>query len=113
MPGPSSIPGCDAGHGPILEAMPSWLGVCWHTMKRTTVKLPEDLDAKLRAEADRRGMTVSELTREAIEIASERRSAPRHPRRRLVRTQQDGDLSTRIDEIFGEILDEKRREGEL
>ena len=36
-------------------------------MKRTTVKLPDDVDAKLRHEASRRGMTVSELTREAIE----------------------------------------------
>lgn len=36
-------------------------------MKRTTVKLPDDLDARLRLEAARRGTTVSELTREAIE----------------------------------------------
>ncbi len=36
-------------------------------MKRTTVKLPEDLDARLRHEAARRKMTISELTREAIE----------------------------------------------
>jgi predicted transcriptional regulator len=41
--------------------------VCWHTMKRTTVKLPDDLDARLRHEAERRGVTISELTREAIE----------------------------------------------
>jgi predicted transcriptional regulator len=36
-------------------------------MKRTTVKLPDDLDARLRHEAEGRGMTVSDLTREAIE----------------------------------------------
>jgi predicted transcriptional regulator len=36
-------------------------------MKRTTVKLPDELDAQLRLEARRRGMTISELTREAIE----------------------------------------------
>lgn len=36
-------------------------------MKRTTVKLPDDVDAKLRHEAARRGMTISEITREAIE----------------------------------------------
>jgi predicted transcriptional regulator len=41
--------------------------VCWHIMKRTTVKLPDDLDARLRHEAARRRMTISELTREAIE----------------------------------------------
>jgi predicted DNA-binding protein len=81
-------------------------------MKRTTVKLPEDLDAKLRAEAQRRGMTTSELTREAIET---------HlgvGRRRVLHgagafRSKTGDLSIRVDEIFGEILDEKRRKGEL
>jgi predicted DNA-binding protein len=36
-------------------------------MKRTTVKLPDELDARLRHEASRRGTTVSEITREAIE----------------------------------------------
>ena len=36
-------------------------------MKRTTVKLPDDVDYQLRYEATRRQMTVSELTREAIE----------------------------------------------
>jgi predicted transcriptional regulator len=36
-------------------------------MKRTTVKLPDELDALLRHEAQRRGMTVSALTREAVE----------------------------------------------
>lgn len=34
---------------------------------RTTVKLPDELDARLRHEASRRGTTVSEVTREAIE----------------------------------------------
>ncbi|MEA2010752.1 MAG: CopG family transcriptional regulator [Actinomycetota bacterium] len=37
-------------------------------MKRTTVKLPDDVDAELRHEAARRGMTVSEFTREAIQV---------------------------------------------
>jgi len=37
-------------------------------MKRTTVKLPDDLDAKLRHEAARRQTTVAEVTREALEI---------------------------------------------
>jgi len=36
-------------------------------MQRTTVKLPDELDARLRHEAERRGVTVSVLTREAIE----------------------------------------------
>ncbi|MDQ3759166.1 MAG: ribbon-helix-helix domain-containing protein [Actinomycetota bacterium] len=36
-------------------------------MKRTTVKIPDELDAKLRHEAKRRGMTISDLTREALD----------------------------------------------
>jgi predicted DNA-binding protein len=81
-------------------------------MKRTTVKLPEDLDAKLRQEAARRGITVSELTREAIEAHLN------GGQRRILRSagagrSEHGDLSTRVDEIFGEILEEKRRKGEL
>ena len=36
---------------------------------RTTVVLPEDLGVRLRAEARRRGMSIAEFTREAIEHA--------------------------------------------
>ncbi|MBA2240529.1 MAG: ribbon-helix-helix protein, CopG family [Solirubrobacterales bacterium] len=36
-------------------------------VRRTTVKLPDDLDAQLRAEAERREMTIAEVTREALE----------------------------------------------
>jgi predicted transcriptional regulator len=71
---------------------------CWHTVKRTTVKLPDELDARLRQEARRRGVTVSELTRTAIEglVGSDRRrklgaaAAARSGR---------SDVSERIEEI--------------
>jgi Ribbon-helix-helix protein, copG family len=71
--------------------------VCWHTMKRTTVKLPDDLDARLRHEAARRKVTIAELTREAIE-------AHLGGRRRLMaagtgRSGRD-DISERIEEIL-------------
>jgi len=71
--------------------------VCWHTMKRTTVKLPDEVDAKLRHEADRRGMTISELTREAIEthLAPKRKLAAAGAGR-SGRT----DTSERIEEIL-------------
>jgi hypothetical protein len=36
-------------------------------MKRTTVKIPDTLDALLRHEAARRGTTISELSRKALE----------------------------------------------
>jgi plasmid stability protein len=47
-------------------------------MKRTTVRLPDDLDARFRHEAARRGISVSELTREAIEthLVGRRLGAP-------------------------------------
>jgi predicted DNA-binding protein len=37
------------------------------SVKRTTVNLPDELDVRLRLEAKRRGLTICELTREAIE----------------------------------------------
>ncbi len=76
------------------------------------MKLPEDLDAKLRQESARRGVTVSELTREAIETFLN------GGRRRTLRAAGAGnsglgDASERVDEIFAQIMDEKRRLGEL
>lgn len=69
-------------------------------MKRTTVKLPDDLDAKLRHEADRRGVTISELTREAIEA----HLGGRRSRRKLMAAgagrSGSGDVSERIEEIL-------------
>jgi len=66
-------------------------------MKRTTVKLPDDLDASLRYEAGRRGITVSELTRQAIES-----HLVVGGRRRLGTAGHSGrsDVSHRIEEIL-------------
>lgn len=69
-------------------------------MRRTTVKLPDDLDARLRHEAERRGTTVSALTREAIETLL----AVPHGRRRLLASGAGAsgrdDVSERIEEIL-------------
>jgi hypothetical protein len=67
-------------------------------MKRTTVKLPDDLDARLRHEAERRGLTVAELTREAIETHLVGHAG----RRRLAAPGRSGksDVSHRIEEIL-------------
>ena len=67
-------------------------------MKRTTVKLPDELDSKLRHEAERRGITVSELTREAIED----HLGSHHRRLRAAGAGRSGrdDISERIEEIL-------------
>ena len=67
-------------------------------MRRTTVKLPDDLDVRLRSEAARRNMTVSELTREAIErhVAG----APRGLRAAGAGRSGHSDISERIEEIL-------------
>ena len=66
-------------------------------MKRTTVKLSDEIDARLRHEAERRGITISELTREAIQnhLGAQRTlgaAAAGHSGRR--------DISERIEEIL-------------
>lgn len=73
-------------------------------MQRTTVKLSDELDARLRHEAKRRGVTVSELTREAIEGFLD---APRGRRRFLAAGAGASgchDISERVEEIIaGEV----------
>lgn len=70
---------------------------------RTTIKLPEDLDARLRHEAQRRGTTISEITREAIEAHLGGRHAS-SGRRRLhaaaAGASGRSDISERIEEIL-------------
>jgi predicted DNA-binding protein len=74
--------------------------VCWHTVKRTTIKLPDDLDLKLRLEAKRRGSTISEVTREAIteHLGGSRRRLLAAKAARSGRS----DVSERIEEILRE-----------
>jgi hypothetical protein len=74
--------------------------VCWHTMKRTTVKLPDDLDARLRHEADRRSITVSDLTREAIETHLGGKSGRRKLLAAGAGRSGSSDVSVRIEEIL-------------
>ena len=69
-------------------------------LKRTTVKLPDDLDARLRHEAHRRGITISDLTREAIES----HLGPRRGKRQLLAAGSgrsgSNDISVRIEDIL-------------
>jgi predicted transcriptional regulator len=71
-------------------------------MKRTTVKLPDELDSRLRHEAKRRGLTISELTREAIES----HLGAQRGRRKLIGAAAghsgSHDISVRIEQILRE-----------
>ncbi len=67
-------------------------------VRRTTVKLPDGLDLQLRREAARRNMTISELTREAIERHVG--GAPRDLRAAGAGRSGRDDISERIEEIL-------------
>lgn len=70
--------------------------VCWHTMKRTTVKISDDLDARLRHEAERRGVTVFELQLQPLE--SQPRSRTGRPAGALI-------ADRRRDLLLSELVD--------
>ena len=67
-------------------------------MKRTTIMLPDDVDARLRLEARRRGQSIAQVAREAIE-----RELPPPPDGRLgffaVGEGSPRDASERVDEL--------------
>lgn len=67
-------------------------------MKRTTIKIPDELDRRLRREAARRGMTVSQLTREAI--AAHVGGPVREFRSMGAGNSGRSDISQRIDEFL-------------
>lgn len=71
-------------------------------MKRTTVMLPDDLDASVRMEAQRRGSSVAEVMREAL--AAYFAATP--PRRLSFIGIGEGDVdgSERVDEIVGDAV---------
>jgi predicted transcriptional regulator len=68
-------------------------------MKRTTVKLPDDLDARLRHEAERTGSTIAEITRTALE--AQLGSGPRRQLNAAAAGRSGrSDISERIEEII-------------
>ena len=71
-------------------------------MKRTTIKLPDELDLKLRHEARRRRTTISEVTRQAI--AEHLGGAERNLLAAAAGRSGRGDVSERIEEILREEL---------
>jgi Ribbon-helix-helix protein, copG family len=78
-------------------------------MKRTTIMLPEDLDARVRIEARRRGVSIADIAREAIE----RYIGPSAPSGKLaffaVGKGGPPDASERVDEFVGKAIARRRR----
>lgn len=79
-------------------------------MKRTTIMLPDDLDARLRLEARSRGVSLAEVARELLDQGLR---ASRRPRRHKLsfigagESDTGGDLGERADEYLAEIYDER------
>jgi plasmid stability protein len=68
-------------------------------MRRTTVKLPDDLDTQLRHEAHRQGVTIAEVTRTALE-AHLNTGGRRRLRAAAAGRSGRSDISERIEEII-------------
>jgi predicted transcriptional regulator len=69
-------------------------------MKRTTVKIPDALDARLRHEAERRGTTIAEISREALEAYLGGPSTRRRLGAASAGHSGRSDVSERIEEIL-------------
>jgi len=76
-------------------------------MKRTTIMLPDEVDARLRLEARRRGVSVAQVARDAIE-----RELPPRPDGRLgffaVGEGSPRDASERVDEFVAKGIHRRR-----
>jgi predicted transcriptional regulator len=69
-------------------------------MVRTTVKLPDDLDARLRHEAQRRGTTIAEITRTALEAHLGAGGSRRRLEAAAAGRSGRSDISERVEEII-------------
>ena len=69
-------------------------------VRRTTLKIPDALDARLRHEAERRGVTISQVSREALEAYLAPASGPRRLGAAKAGRSGTTDVSERIEEIL-------------
>ncbi len=69
-------------------------------VKRTTVKIPDALDARLRHEAESRGTSISEISREALEAYFGGPSTRRRLGAAAAGRSGRSDTSERIEEIL-------------
>ncbi len=79
-------------------------------MKRTTIMLPDELDARIRLEARRRGVSIADIAREAIE---QHVPGPAQAGRLSFFAIGEGgpiDGSERVDELVGKAIARRRRQ---
>lgn len=72
-------------------------------MKRITLSLPDELEAKLRRESRRRAVPVSQVIRERLEAGATAHSERRIPFAAIGRSGRH-DTARRADEILREVL---------
>lgn len=78
-------------------------------MKRTTIMLPDEMDARLRIEARRRGVSIADVAREALE-----RHLPTFKEDLAFFAVGEGgprDASERVDKLVGRAVKRRTTEG--
>ena len=79
-------------------------------MKRTTIKISEELDTKLRHIAAQRNGTLSEVIREALELYANGSRPPGRPFLFVgAGESSDGNVASRIEELLAEEWSDPRR----
>jgi len=79
-------------------------------MKRTTVKISEELDTKLRHIAAQRDGTLSDVIREALELYANGRPGARRPFLfEAAGASSRGNIASRVEEILAEEWSDPRR----
>jgi len=78
-------------------------------VKRTTIMLPDEVDARLRFEARRRGVSIAEVAREAIEAHLPEPTATGRLGFFAIGEGGPADASERVDELVGQAVARRRR----
>ncbi len=80
-------------------------------VKRTTIMLPDELDVRLRHEARRRGVSIAEVARDAID--QQLPNAPESGRLSFfaIGAGDPDDVSERVDEFVARSIDRRRAAG--